>query len=324
MSRTRIDDGHHLEILCNVGAWLTIEESIEYFEANQSQILTTINNFAGDNGSAELPKVHSVLGDVGPVWILVELTEDQSKRLVASARNGALSHLGIMDARTVDIEQSERDAELIKRFLAQDEDALAELLCEVASPVEHSLIKRFESLLDSHEITGAVNKAAYKVWISASRFNPGVGDLKGWFYRIAYREVLNCLRGNKSEDIPLEWDPAGSVHSFWGSTSHHLGADKTAALNEIIDQMPRLQKAVMLADLAAGERADDERLADRLESNVNSIRVTRSNARQRIRKEMKARGFEFEIEASEIVDEVSESDVAAGDQFDSDFDSQGA
>lgn len=79
----------------------------------------------------------------------------------------------------------------------------------------------------------------------------------------------------------------------WGSTSHRSNGALVADLNSVIEKLPRVQKAIILADLAAGERADDEHLAASLGNTVNSIRVSRNKARKRIGEELTKRGHDL-------------------------------
>jgi DNA-directed RNA polymerase specialized sigma24 family protein len=51
-------------------------------------------------------------------------------------------------------------------------------------------------------------------------------------------------------------------------------------LREALGQLPRLQRLVLLADLAAEGRAPARELAAKLGTSPNSIYVTRSNARR--------------------------------------------
>jgi hypothetical protein len=58
------------------------------------------------------------------------------------------------------------------------------------------------------------------------------------------------------------------------------------ALREVIDGLPPKQKAIALADLAAGGSADTGWLADELRTTSNSIYVLRNKSRKAIRKAM--------------------------------------
>ena len=54
-------------------------------------------------------------------------------------------------------------------------------------------------------------------------------------------------------------------------------------LNTEIENLPNLQKRVVLADLQAGGEENAVELAERFETSANSIRVSRSKARNKLR-----------------------------------------
>ena len=270
------------------GVWLTISRSAADDTDDQSPMLTEIRRLVGE---ARLWTALPGNGN-GSSWVLVEVAQGTASELVERVLDGALNEFEVTRARAVELSECEHDAELILRILGGEQQALVELIQEFAARVEKSMTKRFSDVLDVEEIEGAVNAAACNVWRSASQFNPAAGSLGGWFYKIAEREVYNCIRTHELGDVPLDWDPTEPVRKSWGSTSYHTNGDLISALNKVIDQLPRLQKEVVLADLAAGERADDQRLADRLGSTVNAIRVSRSGARKRIREEIIKLGYD--------------------------------
>lgn len=257
--------------------WLTIDDSSGKFsDGDQSKILAAIRRQVG---AAE---VNSVLRGSHSVWLLIALDTTTLPQLVKNVLGGGLSEFGVTHARVVDLAECDRDAKYIQRMLAKDETALAEMLADFAADVERSLKRRFREVLDASEVDEAINVAAVNVWRSASQFNPGKANLAGWFYKIAERELINGIRANGVHGVPLEIEPAEKERIGWLSTSVPANAQLLADLNNIIEELPGVQKAVVLADLAAGERADDDRLAKRLKTSVNVVRVSRDRARKKI------------------------------------------
>ena len=65
-----------------------------------------------------------------------------------------------------------------------------------------------------------------------------------------------------------------------------------AALQQCIRKLPRLQRGIIEADLRSGDVANATELARRYRTSVNSIYVSRSNARKALRRGLQELGFE--------------------------------
>jgi DNA-directed RNA polymerase specialized sigma24 family protein len=146
-----------------------------------------------------------------------------------------------------------------------------------------TLASRFRDVLDEMELGAVLNAVVFNVWRSAGSFNPAKGNLEGWLYRIAEREAVNRIRqGRPAGDTTLlDFDPP--LIGRRPDDTSFTDQPRVKELLAAIDQLPRLQRAVIRADLAAGDKADDERLALQHDSNVNSIRATRTIARKKLR-----------------------------------------
>lgn len=190
------------------------------------------------------------------------------------------------DARTA---EASDDVALVLRMMDGDEQALVVVLRLYASRVTSALRGKFRNVPEAI-LEDAVNRAAHTLWKKAGDFDDSKGTLAGLFYTCACREVINIHReGEKAPmvsldlvaDTPLATDPESPT------------AEKSAlheALNACIAALPPLQKAICEADLVAGCDADNAYLARLLRTTKNSIYVSRSKARDRIRLEMKKRG----------------------------------
>jgi DNA-directed RNA polymerase specialized sigma24 family protein len=134
-----------------------------------------------------------------------------------------------------------------------------------------------------------LNAAVYNVWRSAGSFDPSKGDLAGWLYRIAQREVVNCLRQSKGNHGVAALDVEPAIKGRRPDDTSITDQPVVKELLEVIENLPHLQRAVIQADLAADGRADDERLARLHNSTVASVRATRTTARKKIREAMQHR-----------------------------------
>jgi DNA-directed RNA polymerase specialized sigma24 family protein len=187
---------------------------------------------------------------------------------------------------------------LAQRMSQGDEEALRMVLATFGPKVKGWLVKHFGGVLDRSEIDEAFNVAAFNVWRFADRFDEAQGSFGGWYLKIAQRAAENILRRSTvHRNKNLEYDPA------FDPTVNHSRADDDAPavfdsqaiqdLERVIDErLVGLQQAIIRADLAAGDQADNERLAERHRTTVNSIKVSRTKARANIFKAMVELGYD--------------------------------
>jgi RNA polymerase sigma factor (sigma-70 family) len=189
------------------------------------------------------------------------------------------------------------DEELVARIGRGDDDALRALLRMHGGRVRGWLGKTYGSVLQDEELDEALGTAVLKVWQNVAKFDSSRGSLGGWFLRIAQREAINILRRDcayRSSHRELTFDVADDAGP--SSSCESEGRDPSSqprvhALRQIIYGLPPKQKAIILADLAAGGPADAERLALELQTSANSIYVLRNRAREYIQKAMRGQGY---------------------------------
>lgn len=181
-------------------------------------------------------------------------------------------------------EQVVIDQNLILRIMERDEDALRALVDRHAARIQQVLARRFQTVLRDAEIEEALNFAAWKVWRYASRYDQTKGEVGAWFYKIAENEALDLIRARQTANLPLEQElpfrQRKPDDSSWAEAS------VIQQLRATIEALPDMQRRILQADLAAGGRADDQWLAGRLETTVNSIRVSRTKARGKLRMQL--------------------------------------
>jgi RNA polymerase sigma-70 factor (ECF subfamily) len=173
------------------------------------------------------------------------------------------------------------DAALARRLSRRDQGALRLLLERHGGRVRQVLRKRYQGVLDESEVDQVVLDAAFAIWRNASKFERSRGGLGGWFMSIALRAAVDILRGEHRDRYhELGFDPAYVPLSWGGGTTTTSGrqGQLIVALNEAIARLPRLQREVIRADLAADGQADSSRLARRLGSTEGSVYAARSKA----------------------------------------------
>jgi len=187
------------------------------------------------------------------------------------------------------------DAMLARRMGQGDEDSFRLLLKNCGGRLKGVLNKRYREVLDASEIDQAFWDGAFNVWHHADRFDESEGTLEAWFLVIAIRAAVNIIRGEKRHrHQDLQYDPSYDPVSWGGGTTTTRSAQKSRLihdLNEAIARLPRLQREIILADLAAEDgKADARRLAKRLGSTKNAVYAARSKALVSLQRSLSAEG----------------------------------
>lgn len=186
------------------------------------------------------------------------------------------------------------DAELLLRIAVdRDQLALRTFMTRHKDRVYGFLAKRFgEPVADE-----AFYRAMFQVWQFADRYEPKKGTPGPWFLRIAQNAARSILRGEmRHQHAELEQEPGydpgdcgpegDQEFDEASKEKEQVRAKRKKDLLGIIDSLPRLQQAIVRADLAdPSGTAPARRLADHLGSSVGSILASRSKARSRIRQE---------------------------------------
>jgi len=186
------------------------------------------------------------------------------------------------------------DAEIARLLREQDGYGLQLLLTRHGARVRAGLRKSFGAALNDTEIDDAMSRASYQVWRSASAFDAERGSLGAWFFVIARNSGLELIRGRQRHREQLRPDlenVAGAANGAASPEPRSAAAnDYLCAVHECIAQLPRLQRAILEADLRAGDTADAGDLAATLQTTRNTVYVSRSTARKALRKMLMARG----------------------------------
>ncbi len=191
---------------------------------------------------------------------------------------------------------AEDDELLAIRMMDGDEEALRAFLRKYGGRVRGWLRKKYGSVLQDGEIGEAFDAATMKIWENAGKFDSSRGSMGGWFLRIAQREAQTIISREieyhaAHATLTPEMDPAGACPPDEEPEEKDKKTDKRVEdLRQVIDTLPTMQKAIIEADMAAGEPANAGRLATELGTSKNSIYVSRNKAHETIRKAMQQRG----------------------------------
>lgn len=181
-----------------------------------------------------------------------------------------------------DCPQARRDEETVRMLVVREAHGLERLLADHGARVRSLLRREFRSALDDLQVDDAISQALLRVWRAAPSCDLGRGSLVAWFTVIARncaRRILEQARRGSVESLvvaetaiaPAPVEPAEN-HTPW-----------LAMFRRCIEGLQPQQRAVLLADLAAGGAVPASELAARLGTTANSVYVSRANGRKALR-----------------------------------------
>lgn len=181
------------------------------------------------------------------------------------------------------------DSDIALAMAMGDQGGLRLFLERYGGRIKAFLIKRYANILQEGELNEALNTAAYNIWRFADRYDEGKGDMPSWSIRIAQRAAQSIVRRemkyrSKNLEYDVSYDPAGDPPAEETVEAPDRADDpRLEDLHRAIETLPPLQKAIIKADLAAGNGpADAFRLAEIHGTSKNSIYVSRVKARENL------------------------------------------
>ena len=182
------------------------------------------------------------------------------------------------------IEQHHRLMEAIG-FLRQKDPRGVELLAEFfGSSAKQMLKAKFHLRLNDLDLDAAYNGALFKAW----NYGHAVDErqnLRAWFFRICINEAINlCKRSAKpvcQDFSQMSWPSEDSTEN----QPNEKGL-LVASLRAAVEQLPPLQKRILIADMQQKGEANASVLAKRFGTSANSIRVSRSKAKRSLRNQL--------------------------------------
>jgi RNA polymerase sigma factor (sigma-70 family) len=196
-----------------------------------------------------------------------------------------------------------QDPDLGERLRAADEQTLAEILRLYGPFVIAILRSRFQGVLSLNDIDDVVSIALFRLWQARENYDGMKSSLRVWFLRIAEnaaRDVLKfgwhkARRKEVSTEPPRLAEYADPRKNGQNDASEIglLERPEQSDLREILADLPEDQRRIILADALSRDRvASSEYLAAELEIPVASVPVYRKRAIDKIRKELRRRGYD--------------------------------
>lgn len=183
------------------------------------------------------------------------------------------------------------DIDIVLMMMDRDEEGLRLFLEKYGGRLKGFLVKYYAGVLQPGELEEALSTATFNIWRFAERYDESKGSLASWSIRIAQRAAQSIIRrefGYREKNLEYDpsYDPAGDPPGEEeAKASDHSDDQRLKVLYEAIETLPPLQKAIIQADLAAGGGlADAGRLAAIHGTTENVIYVSRSKAKEALRK----------------------------------------
>ncbi len=184
------------------------------------------------------------------------------------------------------------DVDIVLMMMEHDEEGLRLFLKRYGGRLKGFLVKYYAGVLQPGELDEALSTAAFNIWRFADRYDEGKGSLASWCIRIAQRAAQSIVRrefGYRGKNLEYDpsYDPAGDLPGKQEAEPSDRSDDpRLKVLHAAIDALPPLQKAIIQADLAAGDGlADAGRLAAIHGTSKNAIYVSRFKAREALRRQ---------------------------------------
>ena len=193
--------------------------------------------------------------------------------------------------------------DLGERLRAAEEQTLAEIL-QLYGPLVIAVLRtRFHGVLGSADIDDIVSIALFRLWQARETYDGGKSSIRVWFLRIAENTARDVLKFGwhkaRRKEVSTE-PPRLAEYADPRKNGHVEAADnglldqpEQSDLKEILAELPEAQRRIVLADAHSRDRvASSEFLAAELEIPAQSVPVYRKRALDKIRKELRRRGYD--------------------------------
>ena len=183
--------------------------------------------------------------------------------------------------------EQNRDAITVQELASGNPEGLQHLLQDHGGLIKSLLRQDFGRVLDDSELDEVMNTMVAKVWKAAARFDAAQGTLRAWATAIARNSALNYLENRRRDSQRPTPDLDRFAIAVAAPTSPTSDRQRLLAdLHRCIELLPTLQRAVLTADLEAGDAVAAGPLAKLHGTTANSIYVSRLKGRIALRKSL--------------------------------------
>lgn len=176
-----------------------------------------------------------------------------------------------------------RDAETQRLLAAGDQEGLQRLLTDHGGVVQAGLRRLLGRALADLDLEEAMNQAAMRIWQARTSFDPSLGTLRSWLFVIARNSALTLLARRRRTDT-VSLDGLEALLPDLSATGSEADRLRLAIdIHRSLHRLPDLPRAVLTADLDAGEQAPATELAARLGISQRAVYDARARGRRLLR-----------------------------------------
>lgn len=174
------------------------------------------------------------------------------------------------------------DADLMALWQRGEYDEGVRLLLErYGGGVRAALRRRFPSIRDEHLLLQGMNDAA-RTLLDVYQASKGA-SLGGWFLFVAARRVSDILRGERQYRLRMLPLTGGEWSDTHPSPPGELASEEFRhTVEEALDLLSPLERAVIEADIDSGEQASAALLSRELKTTEQSVYAARARARRKL------------------------------------------
>lgn len=194
--------------------------------------------------------------------------------------------------------------DLETRLREGDQAVLDAILRTHGPPILALLKQRFARRLTTTDFEDVLAVALFRIWQNRLRFDPLLASLRVWFFRIAENTARDVLKHgwHKARQLEQMTEPALLATAVdHRSEPYHAGNGSDSGtslalrippeeLRELLAMLPASQRYIILADANSPDGTAASRdLANELGIPQGTVRVYRSRALERLRREIELR-----------------------------------
>lgn len=197
------------------------------------------------------------------------------------------------------IELKDQNAKLGLRLLEGDEGVQEDIIQLWQPQLQLALKYKYEDIFNEADIEDIVAEAILRLWRSRESYDESKGSIRALLFKIADNFAKDILRSGwkKAKKIAIDIEsyvapcPSGNVVDVCLSESDKK---RLKDLKHIIDQLPKDQRYIIMADANARDgKADSEYLSDELQIPPGTVRVKRKRALDKIKEELRRLGHKL-------------------------------
>ena len=98
----------------------------------------------------------------------------------------------------------------------------------------------------------AVHDSFIRIWNNAARFNPALGNARGWIYTILRNRTLNILRGEARTELTADLDAIEHGEAFETPEDVMLKLSDASALHGCLNRLDATRRKLIILSYANG------------------------------------------------------------------------